>query len=69
MSNSDDTQASVSVLRLKLVLKREKDEGFHLVSSVERQAAANSKRHLAAEQESQEDNLSCNSLGSNIETC
>ena len=34
-----------------------------LVRSVERQAAANSKRHLAAGQESQADNLSCKSLG------
>ena len=64
VSNSDDTQASVSVLGLKYVLRAEKDERFYLVSRVERQAAANSKRHLAAEQESQADNLSCKSLSS-----
>ena len=34
----------------------------HLVSRVERQAAASSKRHRAAEQESQEDSFSCRSL-------
>ena len=46
VSNRDDTQASVSVL----------------VRSVERQAAANSRRHRAAGHESQEDNLSCKSV-------
>ena len=61
MSNKEEMQASVSVLEQDNVWEVEK-KNFHLVRRVERQAAASSKRHRAAEQESQEDSFSCRSL-------
>ena len=52
----------------RIMFWRVEKKKSHLVSRVERQAAASSKRHRAAEQESQEDSFSCRSLYGSAES-